>query len=89
MLIIPEGFLLFTFFGTKRHFLKEKNSKVQTSVSKKTILHFLSYKYSADFNCCRFLKIAARHHAFQAVKHMRHHTFFPTILVYVTVRFSE
>ena len=43
----------FTFFGTMRHFLKEKNSKISSFSSKKYLLRFLSLRYSADFRRSR------------------------------------
>ena len=49
----------FTFFGTMRHFLKEKIKKFKFFF-KKSLLRFLSLRYSADFRrsrlvlyCCR------------------------------------
>ena len=47
MLINPKG-PPFTFFGTMRHFLKEKNLKFPVFFSK-NVLRFLSLRYSADF----------------------------------------
>ena len=44
---------LFTFFGTMRHFLKEKNQKFQVFSQKKVFLRFLSLRYSADFRRSR------------------------------------
>ena len=44
----------FTFFGTTRHFLKEKNSKISSFFSK-SLLYFLSLRYSADFRRSRLV----------------------------------
>ena len=52
MLIKPKG-SLFTFFGTLRHFLKEKKSKISSFFQKS--LRFLSLRYSADFRRSRLV----------------------------------
>ena len=38
-----------------RHFLKEKNQKFQVFFSKKSLLRFLSLRYSADFRRSRLV----------------------------------
>ena len=43
----------FTFFGTMRHLLKEKNCKIPSFFSKKNVSRFLSLKYSPDFRRSR------------------------------------
>ena len=53
MLINPNGPHL-TFFGTMRHFLTEKNQKVQI-FWQKIVLRFLSLKYSTDFRHSRLV----------------------------------
>ena len=45
----------FTFFGTMRHFLKEKNQKFQVFFFKKSLLRILSLRYSADFRRSRLV----------------------------------
>ena len=45
----------FTFFGTVRHFLKEKNNKKFQVFFKKSLLRILSVKYSADFRRSRLV----------------------------------
>ena len=45
----------FTYFGTMRHFLKEKNFQ-KFQVFFKNVLRFLSLIYSADFRRSRLVK---------------------------------
>ena len=47
---------LFHFFGTVRHFPKEKISKI-SSFLQKSLLRFLSLRYSADFRRSRLVDI--------------------------------
>ena len=45
----------FTFFGTMRHLPKEKNFRKFQVFSKKSLLRFLSLRYSADFRRSRLV----------------------------------
>ena len=45
----------FTFFGTVRHFPKEKNFRKFQVFRKKNVLRFLSLRYSADFRRSRLV----------------------------------
>ena len=45
----------FTFFGTMRHFLKEKKSKISSFFLKKSLSRILSLRYSADFRRSRLV----------------------------------
>ena len=69
----------FTFFGTMRHFPKEKNSKI--SSLKKNVLRFLSLRYSADFRRSRLVYFFRPTKALTLyVPLFVHHTLLPKVL---------
>ena len=47
----------FTFFGTVRHFPKEKNFRKFQVFFQKNVLRFLSLRYSADFRRSRLVSV--------------------------------